>query len=212
MKPKNTNSAPQLLRGEAAEFAVTGPWFPVNGFLVEIIGNQVILRETREEDLSFLMNLWNDGRVMKWVGFPQGVGYTPESMQKQWKERMQHPGYFHFIAWNRDEQGKPLERCGEVHYRVEPGVTRVGLDIKFTPESQGRGYATEALRLLIDQVFSTVPNATEVWTEPNIGNTAAEKLYTRCGLREKARPADMPQGPRYWALERERWAKAEENA
>lgn len=42
-----------------------------------------LLKETAAEDLLFLKRLWNDGRVMKTVGFPNGLGETDESMARR---------------------------------------------------------------------------------------------------------------------------------
>ena len=37
-------------------------------------GLRVRLRPTQLEDLKFLQALWNDGEVMRYVGYPQGLG------------------------------------------------------------------------------------------------------------------------------------------
>ena len=52
---------------------------------------------------------------------------------------------------------------------------------------------------------TTEADVDEVWTEPRPDNAAALKLYQRCGLRPKTRPADMKPDRSYWALERVRW-------
>jgi RimJ/RimL family protein N-acetyltransferase len=85
---------------------------------------------------------------------------------------------------------------------------RAGLDIKFRPEAQGQGLATDALKILIRFVFETEPDVEEVWTEPSEENIAARRLYERCGLKPMSRPPDMEQGPSYWVLQREDWASA----
>jgi RimJ/RimL family protein N-acetyltransferase len=167
---------------------------------IEIAGRRVVLRSTTEADLGFLKGLWNDGRVMQWVGFPQGSGYTDESIAV-WFQRLCGQSHLsHFIAWAN--HGTP---CGEIGYRVEPGTSRAGLDIKFVPEQQGKGLAADALTALIDHVFNTEQGVEEVWTEPHEDNAAARRLYARCGLRAKARPSDMEPAESYWALERHRW-------
>lgn len=50
-------------------------------------GDEVALRSTSVSDLPDLMALWNDGRVMKWVGFPDGLGYDATSVA-QWFVRL----------------------------------------------------------------------------------------------------------------------------
>jgi RimJ/RimL family protein N-acetyltransferase len=46
------------------------------------------LRRTSAADLPDLMALWNDGRVMAFVGYPGGLGATPESMAA-WLDRLE---------------------------------------------------------------------------------------------------------------------------
>lgn len=167
-----------------------------------IKSEHVTLRQTTQDDLPFLKSLWNDGRVMKWVGFPNGVGYTDESIAAWFKKRSSESNFFHYIVWNDDSC-----RCGEVSYCIERKYRRAGLDVKFIPESQGRGLATDALRALIDHIFLVKQDVYEVWTEPSPENAAARRLYTKCGLIEKPRPVDMEQGIPYWAFERLRWNK-----
>ena len=48
---------------------------------MEILGEQVTLRKTTQVDFDSLMKLWNDGRVMQWVGFPNGLGYDREAVE-----------------------------------------------------------------------------------------------------------------------------------
>jgi hypothetical protein len=49
----------------------------------KILGSRVVIRTTTVADIPELMALWNDGRVMKWVGFPNGLGWDIIKM-KDW--------------------------------------------------------------------------------------------------------------------------------
>ena len=70
--------------------------------------------------------------------------------------------------------------CGELFYIKNLEHRRAGLDIKFLPESQGKGLTTEALKLFIDFIFRTEEQIDAVWTEPSKDNVAARGLYARC--------------------------------
>ena len=148
------------------------------------------------------MALWNDGRVMRWVGFPDGLGYDIAAMTA-WYERLQsNPLRHHFVVLS-----DLLGFCGEAYYAVDPQHRRAGLDIKLRVAAQGGGRATAAFRALIDRVFESETIVDLVWTEPAVSNLAARTLYWQCGLRPAQRPADMPpQDPRYdvsyWELRR----------
>ncbi|MCR4404424.1 MAG: GNAT family N-acetyltransferase [Candidatus Acetothermia bacterium] len=166
--------------------------------MVEYAGERVTIRPTTGADLSDLMALWNDGRVMKWVGFPDGLRYDLEKIRDWYKKLRLDSSRHHFVV-----HAEGVGFCGEVYYAVDKAYRRAGLDIKFTPEAQGQGLATDALKTLIRIVFESEPEIEAVWVEPSAENTAARKLYERCGLKAKPRPSDMEQGPSYWELRRE---------
>ena len=159
------------------------------------------LHETNRVDLPELLTMWNDGRVMGWVGFPDGLGYELSRMEEWLKAVDANPGRRHFLV--RDAEGI---FCGETHYSIDRKHCRAGLDIKLLPEAQGRGLATAALSRVIRLVFESDPEVNAVWTEPRGDNGAARRLYSRCGLSPFERPGDMEPWESYWDLRRERWA------
>jgi RimJ/RimL family protein N-acetyltransferase len=168
----------------------------------EIQGDRVTILSTTEGDLPNLMVLWNDGRVMKWVGFPKGLGYDLKRI-KDWFSRLwADPNRHHLVV-----HAKGVGFCGEVHYAVDRIHGRASLDIKFRPEAQGQGLATDTLKTLIRFVFEAEPDVDAVWTGPSEENLTALKLYERCGLKPRPRPPDMGQGHSYWEMRREDWTR-----
>jgi len=162
-----------------------------------IPGEQIVLHPTREEDLPDLLSLWNDGRVMRWVGFPDGLGLNPDSI-REWFERVEaNPHRHHFVV-----SSSLLGFCGEAYYAVDPGRSRASLDLKLRPEAQGGGRARTALAALIDLVFRKEPKVDLVWTEPVRENLAARTLYWSCALRPEERPDDLRPGPSFWCRRR----------
>jgi len=166
----------------------------------QLHGDRVILPPTQASDLSDLMALWNDGRVMTWVGFPAGLGYDHRKMA-DWLKGIDAGSRRHHFVVHAD----PLGFCGEVYCEVDTSHRRAGLDLKFRPAAQGQGLATEALLILIDWVFETFEAVDAVWTEPSVENLAAMKLYARCRFAPCQRPPDLEQGLSYWALTRKEW-------
>ena len=157
----------------------------------------MVLRETTAADLPDLRELWNDGRVMRWVGFPTGLGMTA-GQAASWLDAIRRdPTRHHYVVVERQ-----LGFCGEAYYRVRP-ERRAELDIKLRPEAQGRGIATAALSRLIETVFAREPDVDAVFTEPNDGNEAAERLYARCGLRPAPRPPGLWPADSYWERRRD---------
>ncbi len=162
--------------------------------------DRVTVRATACKDLLLLMGLWNDGRVMRWVGQPGGLGYGADDVFDWFQKLQSDPSRHHFVV-----HAEGIGFCGELYYAVDSEHRRAGLDIKFRPEAQGRGLATEALSWLIKHVFETESNVDIVWTEPSDANNAARGLDERCGLQPRPRPADLWPAESFWALSRGKW-------
>jgi RimJ/RimL family protein N-acetyltransferase len=165
----------------------------------DIPGKRIILRSTTANDLPDLLRLWNDGRIMHWVGFPEGLGYDQAKIE-DWFERLQaDPSRHHFVVYSPE-----IGFCGEAYYAADLIHRRAALDIKLLPEVQGQGVAFDALSTLIRYIFETEPEIQAVWTEPSEQNLASRKLYTRCGLQPRPRPADLGDYESYWELSRDK--------
>ena len=170
---------------------------------MEIHGKRVTLYSTTESDFTNLIALWNDGHVMKYVGFPNGLGYDPEKIMDWFRKLQSNPDRHHFIV-----HAEGLGFCGEVYYAVDRIHGRAGLDIKFIPKAQGQYLATDTLKTLIRFIFESEPGVVAMWTEPSEENVTARKLYERCGLKPKSSPLNMKQALPYWELRREKWIRA----
>jgi RimJ/RimL family protein N-acetyltransferase len=161
------------------------------------------IRPTDESDLNDLVDLWNDGRVMRWVGFPDGLGYDRQKAVRWLANLASNPHRHHYVI--RDTA---FDFCGELYYEVDAIHHMASLDIKLVPNAQGRGIATQALRVLIDLIFRSETEVDSVWVEPWPDNLAAHRLYTRCDLKPQPRPLHLGEGPSYWELKREDWTYA----
>jgi RimJ/RimL family protein N-acetyltransferase len=151
----------------------------------EFKGEKVTIRKTTKKDLPALMALWNDGRVMKWVGYPQGLDMDMVKMEDWFHHWQNKPHRHHFTVHDQ-----LIGFCGEVYYEVDNIHRRAALDIKFIPTAQGKGLAIDAFKTLPRLVFESETEVEVVWTEPIEENIASRKLYTRCGLKPKSRPID----------------------
>jgi RimJ/RimL family protein N-acetyltransferase len=161
------------------------------------------IRPTTAADLADLGRLWNDGEVMGWVGFPDGLQYDEPALGEWLAAIEASADRRHFVVREAE-----LGFCGELFYAVDPDARRAALDIKLVAAAQGRGIGAAGLAWLIDTVFTDEPAVDVVWTEPWPENEAARRLYARCGLRPGPRPADLDPGPSYWALARSDWSVA----
>ena len=141
------------------------------------------LRPTSEADLPDLMALWNDGRVMAFVGYPNGLGATPDSMAAWFRRLVADPSRRH-----RSIHDPHLGFCGEAYVAVDPSHDLAALDIKLRPEAQGRGIASRALQQVLEEIFAGAL-AGRAYVDPSRHNERALRLYERLGFVETTRPA-----------------------
>ncbi len=145
------------------------------------------LRPTQHEDLRFLQALWNDGEVMRYKGYPQGMHVTDECMERWWAmtPQAQASGASnsplappHCVIELLD--GTPI---GELSFSVDV-QHRALIDLKLASSFRGQGYATEILTALVRELFAT-SRVTKAVMEPSATNTAAVKLMRRGGFHQR---------------------------
>lgn len=145
--------------------------------------DSVTIREMQFEDLDNVRALWNDGDVMRFVGFPDGIGVTADDMARWlgWIERGR-PRRNHYSVY-----AEGIGYCGESFYDIDAEHgDAAALDIKLFAKARGRGIAYAALSHAIHAAFDN--GAPRVWVDPNPQNERAFALYRRLGFQEK----DMP--------------------
>lgn len=136
---------------------------------------------TTEANLNQIQALWNDGDVMRFVGFPNGLDMTPEKMQKWYAWLSEgRPQRDHFSIYDSDVY------CGESFYAIdEHGYA--ALDIKLFAAFRSKGIAALGLRHALREAFNH--GAHTVWVDPNLENVKALVLYHRLGFNAAQRPA-----------------------
>jgi RimJ/RimL family protein N-acetyltransferase len=170
-------------------------------------GSRIRLRSTGLDDLNFLRKLWNDGEVMCYVGFPQGLGIDKHGMIEWFKKLKRHRGVDreHWIIENG--QGRPI---GEAYYKAEReyygyrAEKMAQVDIKLARCFWDHGYATDALRTLIRHLLGK--GFETIVVSPNLANEAALKLYGRLGFEPKNRfwSEETRAEHQVWALAKDR--------
>lgn len=162
--------------------------------------NGLTIKETAKVDLANVMSLWNDGEVMHFVGFPDGLGMSMDKMERWLEWAINKPARCHYSIYH-DELGY----CGETFYSVdEHGLA--ALDIKLLPKARGKGIAREALSFAIEQAFGP-GQAKSVYVEPHVNNKNAWRLYERLGFLPKPRPEHLEENETYLEISREQWYK-----
>lgn len=140
------------------------------------------IREITAEDIKNVQRLWADGDVMRFVGFPDGLYETDETMEKWFRRIMDNKPTSNVYSVFEDG-----EYCGEVSYRIDKKHNNsTSLDIKLFGFARGRGIATKALSHAIGEAFRN--GAETVWVDPHPQNKKAIALYERLGFER----GDMP--------------------
>jgi len=142
----------------------------------------VTIQETTRNDLQKIKTLWADGDVMKFVGFPEGLHETDESMNKwfKWLESAR-PLANHYSIFDDGVY------CGEAFFDIDRAHDdSAALDIKLFSFARGKGIATKALSFAIEEAFKN--GARKVWVDPNPENHKAVALYERLGFERRVMP------------------------
>ena len=157
---------------------------------------------TKAENLQDLMELWNDGEVMRYVGFPEGLKVTMDKM-KSWLESLNKKEYTKHYSLLEDELGF----IGETFYSYISDKEPAILDIKLKKEARGKGLAKEALAFAIDMLFKNTPAKTAT-VDPHSENQAAINLYLGLGFKEVAKSKYQDSIHLVMTLAKEDWQKA----
>lgn len=136
----------------------------------------LFIRETKEQDLDILMELWNTPSVMKYVGFPNGLNTTKEKMISWFEHIQQKENTKHYSIIDRKEGF-----MGETYYSFENTSEPAILDIKLFEKGRGKHIASQAFSFAIDQLFKNT-RALSACVDPHVDNIPAIHLYHQQGF------------------------------
>ncbi len=159
----------------------------------------IIIRETNKKNLPDLMSMWNDGEVMYYVGFPNGLGMTEEKMDS-WLDAIKAKSNTKHYSISDRETGF----VGETYYSFKTLDKPAILDIKLIKSARNKQVARLALSFAIDQLFKNT-EATCACVDPNLANIPAQKLYEKLGFIEKEIRKDNGTDYRYMEIEKADW-------
>jgi RimJ/RimL family protein N-acetyltransferase len=167
-------------------------------------GERLSLRTFEEEDVEFVSDGVNDPSVWKSVGGQSTP--TNRLLEREFFEDVSHDG--DAVAFVATDGETPVGMVELQPIDWEKGVAEVGVWIAAT--QQGNGYATEAMRLVVDYAFDQL-RLHKVRTEVFDFNEASRRLMDRVGFEREGvlREEDYVDGRyvdvhRYGLLESER--------
>lgn len=145
-----------------------------------LIGENIVLREYRAEDLSALRAWVNDNEITKYLA---GTYRRPQTWEQteQWLDRRLNgdAGGEGFVISDK-ETGKYL---GQIDLMmIDPIARKAEMAIVLMKSAQKKGYALESIRLILDYAFG-VMNLNRVWLKCAEENEPAVRCYERAGFK-----------------------------
>ena len=179
-----------------------------------------------EADTAFFLRLWNDPRVMRFVGFPYGLRLTAEQVRQSIERGLQIGDERHLDArlvailkGTAPEAGNPAAGetpIGECKLGTPDADGLSETDVKLLPQFWGQGYGTEIKRGLLAYLF-TCTECQVVQASPNVDNLASIRMQeavggTRVGEHLYEFPPEMqpftcPVHSYIYHVRREEWLK-----
>ena len=143
-----------------------------------IIGNKVILRSLRAEDAEFFAHWFNVPEVMFQCGFCEGTTLEGELQKIQTPEGDDRDWYA-----ITDLSGRLIGETGLLRMWPHWNCTDMSMIIP-NPDDQGKGYGSEAGRLILDRAFGHY-NMNRVSVGVVELNTPAVKYWARLGFKKE---------------------------
>jgi diamine N-acetyltransferase len=155
----------------------------LNASILNIEGELVALGPRRREHIPLYLRWINDFGTMQMLG----ISPRPMTLEQEtaWYEQTAaDDGEVAFTIYER-ATGRAIGNCGLHEVDLANRRTVVGIMIG-EPDARGRGYGTEAMRLLLDYAF-TVLDLHSVMLTVFEYNGAGRRCYENVGFREMGR-------------------------
>lgn len=137
---------------------------------------RLVIRKACSDDAIFLCALWNNPEVMRYVGFPKGLGITEERIRQDIAGFPENEFDQYLMI---ELEGRVIGQC-KLGLPDQEGVART--DLKLDPAYHGKGYGSEVKQELVDYLFEHT-DCVCVEGTPNRLNTASIRMQERVGGR-----------------------------
>jgi len=151
----------------------------VENSLIILETKRLILRYQQASDVVFLVDLWADPEVTRYMGGPRDRDW----LQSGFEETAQDPYAERYDLWPviEKETGQVVGHCGLLDKEVE-GRTEIELIYVLASSAWGKGYATEMGQALKRYAFEEMGIGRLIaLIEPE--NTASERVAVKIGMR-----------------------------
>jgi RimJ/RimL family protein N-acetyltransferase/ribosomal protein S18 acetylase RimI-like enzyme len=151
------------------------------------------VRKAETSDAEMYLSLWNSDKVMRNVGFPEGLRISAEQIYKQIENHDEIE--FDQTLVVEKENGEKIGEC-KLGLPNDEGISCP--DFKFLPEYWGKGYGKELFAKLCQYTFSRT-RAKIIETSPNVKNGASQKVAESAGGKKIRREVyHFPEGMQHY--------------
>ena len=153
--------------------------------LANIRGDKVALGPLHHDMLPTFARWENDLRTAE-LGGDNLRPMTVERLSAEWEPllRGERPDWLGFAIYVQPEM-RLIGHANVRDFSNSHGTAEIGITLGEAQE-RGKGYGTEAVRLLVDYAFQHL-NAWNVWLDTAAYNQAAIRAYQKAGFREIGR-------------------------
>ena len=151
--------------------------------ILNIVGELVALGPLRREHISLYLRWINDFGTTRTLGVPP----RPMTLEQEtaWYEQAATNEQEHNFSIFERSSGRLIGNCGMFNIVLPHRRAEVGIVIGES-DARGRGYGTEAMRLLLDYAFTAAGmHSVMLWVYEF--NPAARRCYEKVGFREIGR-------------------------
>jgi RimJ/RimL family protein N-acetyltransferase len=153
------------------------------------------IRPVEMADADHLYSMWNEPRVMKFVGFPYGLKITREEVCKKIEEQVGRSEFDHLLIPVIKATGEAIGEC-KMYLPEADGIAHT--DVKLHPDFWGHKYGVEVKTGLLAYLFQHT-DCNTVSATPNVENIASIKMQEAVGgIRIAEETCDFPPEKRHF--------------
>lgn len=148
-------------------------------YMISLETPRLLLRNIEPHDLDFIVGLWTDPEVTRYMGGPR----DREKLIPNIIQNIENPFLDEYDLWPVVDRatGTPVGHCGLLDKEVE-GKPEIEVVYVIAREHWGRGYAAEMAHRLIEYAFGEKKlNRVIALIKPD--NIASEKVALKCGMK-----------------------------
>ncbi len=148
---------------------------------IKLRGKHVVLRAFQAEEAAFVLGAWMSASV------PARAAADRARMRRAMRRRIERSGRFTdgWLDLAIEAEGDLVGEIGARRPRggLPPGVFELGIEI-WNESLRGRGYGSEAVRLLTSYLFET-HDAARVQASTALWNAAMRRVFAKLGFTEE---------------------------